>query len=44
MDNPAQFIPQKRGEQRSCKKPVKFRSDMERLIDLAKPLGGLSGQ
>jgi hypothetical protein len=43
MDYPGQFIPQKRGEARFCKKPVKFRSEMESLFHLAKLLGGLSG-
>jgi SAM-dependent methyltransferase len=37
------FIPQKRGEKPLCQKPVAFRAELERLINLYKPMGGLSG-
>ncbi len=37
------FIPQKRGEKPLCQKPVAFRTTLERLINLYKPMGGLSG-
>jgi SAM-dependent methyltransferase/phage repressor protein C with HTH and peptisase S24 domain len=37
------FIPQKRGEKAVCQKPVAFRFELERLIALYKPMGGLGG-
>ena len=37
------FIPQKRGEKPLCQKPVAFRAHLEQLINLYKPMGGLSG-
>jgi SAM-dependent methyltransferase/SOS-response transcriptional repressor LexA len=37
------FIPQKRGEERGCQKPVKFRAQMEELVAAYRPMGGLTG-
>jgi SAM-dependent methyltransferase len=37
------FIPQKRGEERGCQKPVKFRAQLEELVAFYRPMGGLSG-
>jgi SAM-dependent methyltransferase/SOS-response transcriptional repressor LexA len=37
------FIPQKRGEKPLCQKPVAFRAQLERLVEIYKPMGGLSG-
>jgi SOS-response transcriptional repressor LexA len=37
------FIPQKRGEERGCQKPVKFRAQLEELVATYRPMGGLSG-
>jgi SAM-dependent methyltransferase/SOS-response transcriptional repressor LexA len=37
------FIPQKRGEKPGCLKPVAFRAELERLIELYRGMGGLCG-
>ena len=37
------FIPQKRGEKRVCKKPIVFRTDLDNLIAFFRKQGGLSG-